>query len=46
MMLKWAVILSAIVAATLGSVLPEKRSDFSMYDNQFSKYVSTYYLEI
>ena len=37
MLLKWAVILSAFVAASLGSVLPGKRSDFSMYDNQFSK---------
>jgi len=37
MLLKWAVILSAFVAASFGRVLKGKRSDFSMYDNQFSK---------
>ncbi|XP_020632378.1 uncharacterized protein LOC110069225 [Orbicella faveolata] len=37
MLLKWAVILSVFVAASFGSVLPGKRSDFSMYDNQFSR---------
>lgn len=37
MLLKWALILSAFVAASFGSVLKGKRSDFSMYDNQFSK---------
>lgn len=44
MLLKWAVILSAFVAASFGRVLKGKRSDFSMYDNQFSKWVSVDYL--
>ena len=46
MLLKWAAILSAFVAASLGSVLPGKRSDFSMYDNQFSKWVSVFYFGV
>ncbi|KAL9979464.1 hypothetical protein ACROYT_G017135 [Oculina patagonica] len=37
MLFKWAVVLSALVAASLGSVLPAKRSDFSMFDNQFNR---------
>ncbi|KAJ7357547.1 hypothetical protein OS493_024354 [Desmophyllum pertusum] len=35
MLVKWAVILSAFIAASRGSISQEKRSDFSMSDNQF-----------